>query len=381
MSVLHYDIIVTGTGSMGAAASFYLARSGLQVLGIDAADQVPHSLGSHGGQSRIIRKAYFEDPSYVPLLERAYQNWMELEALSAEPFYFPGGLLYKGPPDHPLIRGVQEAAGRFQIPLQSVSGKDYLRHFSRREGDICLFEPGAGYLLPDTCIRLYLQEAEKRGAVFLTGEKLRDWKKEKGKIVLTTDQRKFTADKLLITSGAGAAVLLKALQVPLKVTRQVLLWVQPEPGQQFSPGHFPCWMQAGHDFSGAWYGFPELSGAGFSGLKLALHHPAEETTPDTVNRHVSATEIKTLLEQAGQYFLPARSQALAAQTCLYSMTPDEHFIVDFLPGFDRDVLIACGFSGHGFKFAAVIGEILADMALHGKTELPVSFLSLSRFTR
>lgn len=382
MSADHYDIIVAGTGSMGSAACYYLAKSGLKVLGIDASGQVPHDRGSHGGQSRIIRKAYFEEAAYVPLLERAYENWQQLESLTGETVYVPNGLLYKGPPDHPLIRGVKEAADRFHIPLQSVSGTEYLQHFSQREDDVCLFEPDAGFLLPDNCIRLYLEEAEKLGARFVTGEPLQHWKKVNGNIQVTTSKRVLSADRLLITSGAGAAALLKEMQVPLRVTRQVLLWVRPEQPRNFHPSHFPCWMQAAAAVEGVWYGFPFLPEdlvQGPSGLKLALHYPADETSLDTVNREVSPSEAGALLQQAGHYFLPARSRPVAAQTCLYTMTPDEHFIIDFLPGYDKEVMIACGFSGHGFKFASVIGEILADMAIRGRTDLPVSFLSLSRF--
>ena len=367
---------------MGAAATFYLAQTGLKVACIEQFEQSPHHQGSHGGQSRIIRKAYFEHPDYVPLLERAYQNWQQLESLSGEQLYYPTGLLYKGPADHPLLAGVQQSALQFSIPLQEVPDREWLRHFNQQEDDICLFEPGAGFLLPEHCIRLYLDAAEKRGARLFFGRKIRQWKKENGVIEVRTDTETFRAARLIITAGAWAASLLPELRISLPVTRQVLLWLRPDDPAPFLPGHFPCWMQASHSLEGAWYGFPCLSGQAFpgpAGLKMALHHPAKETDPDRVNRKTTPEEVQELLRQARHYFHPANAPVTATATCLYTMSPDGHFIIDYLPGYGQQVVIAAGFSGHGFKFSSVIGEILAEMATRGQTDMPLSFLSLNRF--
>jgi len=181
-----------------------------------------------------------------------------------------------------------------------------------------------------------------------------------------------------------AAQLIRELPVPLTVTRQVILWVETDHLQQYNPSHFPCWLIASDEVKGAWYGFPALDTSqcpGPAGLKLALHHPADPTQPDAVNRIISEEEIASIQKDAMAYFKPAGNKLLTAKTCLYTNSPDEHFIVDHLPGYEGAVTIACGFSGHGFKFVPVIGRILADLAMNGKTDLPAGFLSLQRFSK
>lgn len=382
MSSSPYDVIVAGAGSMGSATCFFLARQGYSVLGLEQFDSVPHVHGSHAGQSRIIRKAYYEHPDYVPLLERAYVNWRQLEELTGARVYYPTGLLYCGPREHDVINGVKNASMKYGIDVGQVTEKKDYPWFKTDEKDEMLLEPDAGFLLPEKAIALYIREATVNGATIRTGEKLVHWEKKNGLIHVRTVKGNYTAKKLIITAGAWANETIRELPVPMKVTRQLILWVEPDDISIFQPGNFPCWMLAGNEFKGVWYGFPYLSGDQFpgpAGLKFALHHAEEETDPDKVNREISPEEIRLAVDKAKEYFSFADSRLVAAKTCLYSNSPDEHFIIDHLPGYDGDVTIACGFSGHGFKFVSVVGELLAGLAMNGKTDLPVGFLGLGRF--
>lgn len=375
----NYDIIVAGTGSMGSAACYFLSLSGAKVLGLEQFVQSPHDNGSHAGQSRIIRKAYFEHPDYVPLLEKSYKNLDQLERITGEQVFYKTGLLYYGPSDHAVIKGVKEAAGKYNIPLHHSETPPAFTGIADAE---TIFEPEAGFLMPEKLITLYLREAQRSGTTIQTGEKILEWNKEDGYIKVVTDKNVYHTKKLVITAGAWASQLMNELNIPLRVTRQVLIWTEPEEPGLFFPEKFPCWVVAANDTAGVWYGFPYLQNKkypGPSGLKFALHHPADTTDPDIVNRVITEKEMQHICEAAGKYFIPARSKVVASKICLYTNTPDEHFVIDYLPGYDKDVVIACGFSGHGFKFVPVMGELLADLALKGETNLPYGFLGLDRF--
>lgn len=382
MRSTHYDVIVAGTGSMGAAALYYLAAAGQRTLGLEQSTHIPHENGSHTGQSRIIRKAYFEHPAYIPLLQRAYTNWRKLEERTGEQLYHPCGLIYTGPSTHPVIRSVKAAAAAYNIPLQTVQASHQLDAFPLHKNEEIFLEPDAGFLLPEKSIRVFLEEAMKHDAELRTGEALLRFEKEGNMIRVETTRSVYHTRKLIISAGAWTRQLIPQTVLPLQVTRQVIAWVVPDQPEQYTPDRFPCWLAAGHEQPGAWYGFPYLAGEKFpgpSGMKLALHHPGDPTDPDQVNREISEKEIRELLETARQYFVPAGFRFLEAKTCLYTNTPDEHFIIDHLPGYGAGVIIGSACSGHGFKFASVVGEILAELAIHGKTNLPVEFLRLHRF--
>ncbi len=385
MPAKNFDVIVLGVGTMGSVACYFLAQRGHKVLGLEQFT-IPHDKGSHGGQSRIIRKAYFEHPDYVPLLNRAYENWAALEQQTDEKLYYNTGLLYAGPHDHPIITGVKKAASLFSIPVDELSSTAAVEKFpaiKKTVDNSMLFEPGAGFLLPAKAISLYAGQAIKFGATINTNEKTLGWKKENGQIKVITDKAVYYASKLILTPGAWAPEMITGLPLPVKITRQVLIWVKPDQPKQFMPEVFPCWMIATKQSAGVYYGFPFLSENEFGypgGLKFALHYPGAATDANQVNREVGAEEIASVVNELREYFPAAASRVVATQTCLYSNSPDEDFIIDHLTGYDDAVTIACGFSGHGFKFASVIGEILADLAIKGNTELPVEFLRLNRFS-
>jgi sarcosine oxidase len=379
-----YDVIVLGVGSMGSATCYHLAKKGYKVLGLEQFD-IPHELGSHAGQSRIIRKAYGEGSDYVPLLEHAYQNWKSLEAETGAQVYYQTGLMYFGGPEDPFLKTVKDSSKKYKIPLNTLTAQECDKkypQFTLPQNFQRLEEPEAGFITPERSILLYVQQAVLKGAVIRTKEKVLEWKHEKsGSVTVVTDQGTYRAAKLVVTAGPWAGKVMPSISSKLTVTRQAVAWVKPKKWDDFVLGKFPCWIleNKDHDF----YGFPILPVGTFGGplgLKLALHYPGADTTdPDSVNRNTKASDEKILIEFLNQFIPGGYESTLVMKTCLYTNSPDNNFIIDFLSGFDKDVVFATGFSGHGFKFVSVIGEILADLAMKGSTQLPIEFLNAKRF--
>lgn len=379
-----FDVIVLGVGSMGSASCYYLAKQGYKVLGLEQFD-VPHDQGSHAGQSRIIRKAYFEHPDYVPLLQRAYENWKEIETVTGSQIYFPTGLLYAGKPDDTLIKGVRESAQKYNVQVESLSHPEAISRFPQfqipPDYDI-LFEPDAGFVTPERAILLYVDQAIRNGAEIHTKEKTISWEKEGKIITVKTNKDFYACKKLIITAGAWAGTLIPGLARQFKVTRQVIAWTNPMEWKPFEIGEFPCWMIDDDTKHGMYYGFPVLPVGKFGapiGLKVAHHHPGMVSNPDAVNRIPDKEDEDNIIYAIRKFLPKGYSSTHVLKTCLYTNTPDENFIIDFLPGNDDQVVIAAGFSGHGFKFISVVGEIMADLAMKGKTELPIQFLNAHRF--
>jgi sarcosine oxidase len=377
-----FDVIVLGVGSMGSSTCYHLAKQGYKVLGLEQFD-IPHELGSHGGQSRIIRKAYAEHPDYVPLLQRAYENWKTLENETGTQVYFKTGLLYCGETNDSFIKGVQLSSEKYNIPVEELSQADAQKRypqFKLPDGYMQLFEPDAGFVTPERSILLFAEQAIKRGAIIRTREKVLQWKRDNGTISVTTDQGSYQAKKLIITAGPWGGKMIPTLANQLTVTRQAIAWMKPKKWDDFTLGNFPCWIieHGGHDY----YGFPILPVGqlgGPAGLKLAMHAPGGDITdPDHVNRNKKNEDEQVLIEALRRLIPDAYETTLTMKTCLYTNSPDQHFIIDHLPGYEKDVAIAAGFSGHGFKFVSVIGEIMADLAMKGQTKLPIGFLRASR---
>ena len=379
-----YDVIVLGVGSMGSSACYHLAKRGHKILGLEQFD-IPHELGSHVGQSRIIRKAYFEHPDYVPLLERAYLNWHTLETETGAQVYFKTGLLYFGMPSDPLMKGVHESAAKYKIQVNSLSASETSRkypQFTLPSGYERLEEPDAGFVTPERSILLFTEQAIQHGAVIRTKEKVSEWKRANGVITVNTNKATYTAKRLVITAGPWAGKMIPGFSSTLKVTRQALAWMQPRKWDTFTLGTFPCWILNDPGTAGSYYGFPILPVGKFGGpvgLKLARHYPGDVSDPDTISRTPTAEDENDLIRALRKFIPDGYAATLVMKTCMYTNTPDEHFVLDYLPGHDKDVAIATGFSGHGFKFASVVGEIMADLAMNGGTALPIGFLNARRF--
>ncbi|WP_185731412.1 N-methyl-L-tryptophan oxidase [Larkinella rosea] len=379
----HYDVIVVGVGSMGSAACWFLAKRGYKVLGLEKFT-TPHEQGSHTGQSRLVRKSYFEHPDYVPLLARAYQNWRLLEAEMTSTFYQPTGILYAGKPDHETMSGLKQSAAMYQIPLKKIppseAGSQYPLFRFPSDFEVIL-EADAGFVSPENTIIAYSQDAIKKGATILTNSAIDTWKVEAGRVEVKTDSTTYTSDKLIITAGAWTSQLIPALPTSLTVTRQVVAWLDVEDQTAFALGDFPCWLVEDPEL-GTFYGFPVLPSSeypGPTGLKLAHHFPGEKTNPDFADRSIQEKDAEALRHFVKNYIPAAGHTFRAFKSCLYTNSVDRNFIIDQLPGYDNRVTVACGFSGHGFKFVPVVGEILADLAMKGRTDLPIHFLRLNRF--
>lgn len=380
----NFDVIVLGVGAMGASCCDHLAQRGARVLGLERFD-VPHQLGSSGGQTRLIRKAYYEHPDYVPLLERAYRNWDALDARLEAPVLHRCGCLFVGPEEGPLVAGTRRAAAAHDLPLERLDPDATRRrwpievpeHFS------VLFEPEAGFVLSERAIGAYAELAARAGAEIHAREPALDWQTDDDGVTVRTARATYTADRLVVTAGAWSPQLLAGLGIELRVSRQVVGWVWPRAPERFELGAFPCWAieDDGEGFEGIYYGFPLLRAGRFGGergLKLGHHRVGTPTDADRIVREASAADEADFRRPIDRYLPLADGPTQAVRVCMYTLTPDHHFIVDRHPGEPR-VTVACGFSGHGFKFASVIGEALSDLALDGSTELPVGFLGVERF--
>lgn len=378
----HYDVIVIGVGSMGSSACYFLAQRGMKVLGLEQFS-ITHDRGSHAGQSRIIRKAYFEHPDYVPLLERAYSNWRAFEQVTRAEIYHRTGIVYFGRPDHETMQGIKHSASQYNLQvdkLSSVQAHKQFPAFHFPSDFEVLTEPDSGFVTPEHSIRLYTDQAIKLGATIQTSEAVTNWEQIGGKVHVQTNKNSYSADKLIIAAGSWAAKMVPNLKPDLKVTRQTLAWVDPTNTAEFVLGKFPCWFIEDPEL-GMFYGFPVLPADRFGspmGLKIAHHRPGEITNPDIVSHHPTPDAVENIQYILSKYLPTAGRNIISLKNCLYTYTKDEHFIIDHLPGYSGQITIACGFSGHGFKFVSVVGEILADLAMKGKTDLPVEFLRLSR---
>ncbi|MGI9244233.1 MAG: N-methyl-L-tryptophan oxidase [Verrucomicrobiales bacterium] len=374
-----YDVIVAGIGSVGAAACYHLAKRGLRVLGVEQF-QIPHTEGSHHGHSRMIRQAYFEHPDYVPLLRRAYALWAELQEASANEFFHVTGGLYIGPGDGAIVSGSLEAARMHGLEHSLLSLGEVLEHFpdiSPPPGHLHFYEALGGFLVPERAVLAHADAARRSGATLRCGEKVLSWSAGADHVELVTDRATYKAEKLVVTAGAWSAELAQELGIGLEVTRQILAWFRPlgDPSR-FAPGRFPCWFIESEPPYGH-YGFPVLPGD--PGLKVAQHKPGEAIDPGGPFDPPRPDEIEKLKAVLDQHFPGCAGELAHACTCKYTVSPDSHFIVGTHPMHER-VSVACGLSGHGFKFSSVLGEALSDLAAKGETSLPIGFLNPLRFS-
>jgi monomeric sarcosine oxidase len=372
-----YDAIVLGTGGVGSAALFHLARRGLRVLGIDRFGP-GHDRGSSHGETRIIRQAYFEHPDYVPLLLRAYELWAELEELTGEKLFHKVGLLQVGPRDGAVVSGVLKSARQHGLTVEELTASQTERRFpgfvvpSELTG---VFELQAGYLLVENCVLAHLQAAKKHGAEHLPQTTVISWRAEGGGVVVTTDRGEFRAGRLVMSPGAWAGDLLGSLDVRLEVRRKHVYWFSPTSPEYASASGCPTFLyELPH---GVFYGFPSLP---TSGLKAAEHSGGEVVSnPSSDPRVFDRRDCERVRSFLAGYLPGVAGQVVRHSVCFYTMTADEHFLIDRHPA-HPNVVFAAGLSGHGFKFTGVLGEALVDLAMHGETRLPVDFLRLSRLS-
>ncbi len=366
---------------MGAAACAHLAARGARVLGLES-NAIPHENGSSGGDTRLFRTAYFEHPDYVPLLRHARAGWDELEARTGARVFDETGVLYAGPPEGELIPATESSARAYGVGVEGVVDAP-LRHpaFRIPGGYRVLFEPGAGFVRSLAAIRAFAGAARADGAELREGERVWGWEERGAGVRVRTDAGAYGADRLVLAAGAWTPQVAPGLAGRLTPTRQVVGWVEPRAPSACVPPAFPCWAIEDPE-DGLYYGFPLVEGISPDparrGLKIGRHVPGPPTDPDHVAPASIAGEERDFRRGVERYLGAVGGVTTAVTACLYTMSPDAHFLVGPLPGHDA-VMVACGFSGHGFKFAPVIGEALADLAMEGRTALPIGFLDPGRW--
>lgn len=374
---MSWDTVVLGLGGMGSAALAHLASRGRRVLGLERFPPL-HAFGSSHGNSRIIRQTYFLDGRYVTLAKRAYELWRELEVQTGESLMSITGGLMLSTRDNNIVAGALSSAREHGLAHELLEREHLARRFPAmhfRDGEVGLFEPTAGFVRPEACIGAHLRRAIECGAEARFGTTVTRYEATAdGVRVWTSEGDVLDADHLVVTAGAWLGRIASDLGLPLVVERQVMHWFAPATlAETQRLTSLPIFIVAREE--GRVYGFPYVQG---EGLKLAIYRSFAPTDPDNVDREVGAQEVEPVRAFVEGLIPGSSATYLRSKVCLYTLTPDEHFIIGLHPA-HQNVVIAGAFSGHGFKFCSVVGEIVADLALDGKTRHPIGFLSPERF--
>lgn len=371
-----FDVAVIGLGATGSAATFHLARRGMRVIAIDQF-KPGHDQGSSHGQSRIIRLGYFEHPSYVPLLRRAYALWRELELLSGQTLMTTTGIVEIGARDSELVSGTLASSELHNLVHEVLDAREIMRRFpafALPDHFIGVFQPDGGFLAAQSAVQVHLKFAQTFGAILQIGQAVTRIETDGPHVRIHLGDNVVQARKIIVAAGPWLGALLPGL--PVRVTRQVLAWFDPLRAELFQQSHFPIFMLESQH--GIHYGFP-LGADGEPGIKIAKHHHANETVDmSNVARGIGAEDEAMIRAGIAAYLPDANGPLLNAKTCLYTMTPDGDFLIDTMPDRPR-IVVASPCSGHGFKFAPVLGEILADLADQGATSHDIGRFRLARF--
>jgi sarcosine oxidase len=376
---VHFDVIIVGLGAMGSASAYQLARRGQRVLGLDRFAP-PHTIGSSHGHTRIIREAYFEHPQYVPMVQRAYVSWMELEEETGRHLFEQTGGLMIGRPDGIVVSGARASADQHGLPYESLRAADLRERypaFHPSDDMVALLEPRAGVLLPEECIEMHVRLAVAHGATLRGDEPVTSWRAaaDGEGVMVETNAGRYTADRLVISAGAWLGTLVPDLRLPLTIERAVVHWFEPKVhADWFSAERLPIFI-AEYAPGKMFYGFPSRP----EGVKIALHHQGEKVdSVDDVQREVARGEIEEMRALIARYMPDLNGTWRASTVCLYTNTPDEDFIIDAHPTHPQ-VLLVSPCSGHGFKFSPVIGEIVANLIVDGRSTFDLAPFKLSRF--
>ncbi|WP_207477186.1 N-methyl-L-tryptophan oxidase [Arenibaculum pallidiluteum] len=371
-----FDAIVIGVGGMGSAALWHLARRGRKVLGIERFD-LGHAMGSSHGLNRIIRLAYFEHPDYVPLLRRAYALWRETESLAGEQLLFVTGGIDGGAEDSRVVQGSLRACREHDLPHEVLTAAETARRFPGYrlpDGYAAVYQPDAGFVASERAILAHASLAVAKGAEIHGRERVVAIEPGQGRVVVVTDRDRYEAGTVIASAGAWIADLVPALQGRAVPERQVLGWFLPRDPAHFTPAVFPVsniLTEFGH-----FYQFPTW---GIPGFKIGLYnHLRQHGHADSLSREPTPEDEEVLRRGIRHMFPDADGPILRLAACLFTNTPDEHFVIDTLPG-APEVVVASPCSGHGFKFASVIGETLADLATEGRTRHDLSLFAMGRF--
>ncbi|WP_078379274.1 N-methyl-L-tryptophan oxidase [Sutcliffiella halmapala] len=376
---MHYDVIVVGAGSMGMAAGYYLSKNGQKTLLLDAFNP-PHNRGSHHGDTRIIRYAYGENEAYVPLALKSQELWNDIEQQTDRELFLQTGVLNVGNSESPFIANVIASANKFSLPLEIMKANQVNQKWpgiTLPKNFIACHEPSSGILKSEECILTYAQLAKKHGATILTNCPVMDISIQGKNVRITTKDQVFYSDSLVLSAGAWSTHLLALLDLNLPLTpiRKTFAWFNVNESM-YNSQHFPAF--AFDTSTGIYYGFPSING---SGLKVGRHDGGEKINPDSsIIQFGEFPEDEGDLKQFLQKYMSMQQDILLknGKTCIYTLTPDENFIIDLHPSYPN-VAIAAGFSGHGFKFSSVVGKILSELIIEGSSEEDISLFSVRRF--
>ena len=371
-----YDVAIIGLGAMGSSAAYHLAKRGASVIGFDRFTP-PHTLGSSHGDTRIIREAYHESPAYVPVVQRSYELWAELEEESEETLLqLTGGVMF-GSPEGETVAGARRSAELHGLAHEVLDADEIRKRwsqFSPPDDFAAVYEDRSGILFPEKCISAYLEGASSLGADLRYGTQASGWVGDGDGVTLQTSGGEISAGQLLITAGAWLPGLVPELSLPLEIERQVLFWFEPASNRAaFLPPGCPIYIweyEPGHAF----YGFPDLG----DGIKIARHHDGQIVDPDSLDRDIVTPEDEAMLRTQLSRLMPdAAGRVTRSEVCMYTNTPDHHYLIGFHPENDS-VLIGSPCSGHGFKMASALGESFAELLLDGESKHDLSPFGLDR---
>jgi sarcosine oxidase len=374
---MNFDVAIAGLGGMGSAIAAHCASRGASVIGLEQFGPA-HDRGSSHGKTRMIRQAYFEDAAYVPLVRRSYELWRTLEEQSREKLLRITGVLSAGRENGEIISGTKRAAAQHDLAVESWTRKQLHERYPSLqllEDEVALFEPDAGVLDPERAVHSHLKVAQAAGAQLLFQTSMRGWEAtDSGVQIRLDDNTQLTSRVLVLSLGPWFKETLETLGVPIRVQRNVQVWLSPSTGV-YNAGEFPAFLLDRAGLPAPLYGFPDFG----DGVKAAFHGFGQLTTADEINREVDMDRDVIPVMRAMDRWMPGAAGTFReAKPCMYSLTPDANFVIDRHPG-HANVILCGGFSGHGFKFAPVIGEIVADLALDDGSRHRIDFLSLKRF--
>lgn len=370
-----YDAVVVGVGGVGSATISHLARGGLDVLGLERYD-VPHTMGSSHGSTRIVRRAQHEGPEYVPLVERAYELWRDLEDRTGRDLLTVTGSVHAGAPGTDVVDDVREACDAHDVPYEALDAGTVNERFPGYELPSefsAVYQPDGGYLDCERCISAHVTDAHAAGATIRGRERVLDWSETGDGVRVRTDKGRYAADELVVTAGSWTGELLPDLSAEAVPVRAMMTWLQPEKPELFTPDRFPVFVVRGETDGG--YGFPVHDVPGFKFGRSG--EPREVVDPERMDREPTAAEEELHRRFAERFFPAGAGPTLSLRTCIQSFSTDEDFVLGRVPGYDA-VTVGTGFTGHGFKFASVMGEVLADFATDGTTDHDVAVHDIGR---
>ena len=374
-----YDVVIIGGGSMGIATAYYLAKAEQKVLVVDQFT-VPNIYGSHHGETRILRLGYGNGGTYVPLVKESLSLWKELEEETGRTLYNQTGAISVGYPGSDFVKETIDSSIKYNLEYEKLDAKSLMERWpgiTVPDDYVACYDPNSGFLYSEECILAYKEECEKLGVTILENQPVLDLQITDKEVTVLTADTTFVARKAVVTAGAWIPKLLPDLELEIKPLRKTFGWFETSEENLYG-SQFPCYVFDTHDV-GHYYGFPDFNG---KGLKIGRMDLGEVVDPDELNRDFDSTpkEEADLRSFLSRYMPQANGHLNAGKVCLFSMTPDEDFIIDFHPQHEN-VLIAGGFSGHGFKFASAIGKTLCELAVQGVSNQDISFLSLNRFNK